>query len=196
MTGFFHPFVDLPCIVIVSTIWMWAWARWKSRFALLSQEREQIKRQNRLASSTFAGLLVLEALTFVMPEMLAHTLFPLSATILFLRFAAATGKLRDSFWARRRNVLLASITLIALSFCTPFVMTEPITVPLLYCILVTQMCLGNIARIFRENIRDLEALQSKLLSLEAEHQRERLIREVTRPAPIDAMPLDSTALHA
>lgn len=196
MTGFFHPFVDLPCIVLISTMWMWAWARWKSRFALLSQEREQIKRQNRLASMTFAGLLVLEALTFVMPEVLAHALFPLSATILFLRFATATGKLRDGFWTHRRNVLLASITLVGISFCTPFVMTEPITVPLLYSIWVTQICLGNIARIFRENIRDLEALQSKLLSLEAEHQRERLIREVTPRESTAPIPLDSAILRA
>ncbi len=171
------PFIDIHALAVFTTLCLWGWARWRSRFLRLSQEREQIKRQNRLAHATFFLFVLLEIGTFALPEEVGGFVVPPLCALVFLRFAVLNGRLRESFWSKKRNLFALTIGLVLLSSIAPFVTSDSIIVPWLYSLWVTQVCLANIARIFRDNIRDLEALQSKLLKLEADMHTNRVRRD-------------------
>lgn len=184
------PFIDIHALAVFTTLCLWGWARWRSRFLRLSQEREQIKRQNRLAHTTFFLFLLLEISTLALPEEVVGFLAPPLCALVFLRFAVLNGRLRESFWSKRRNIFALTLALILLSAVAPFITSDSIIIPWLYSLWVTQICLANITRIFRDNIRDLEALQSKLLKLEADMHSIR-VRQDASSTPAEAKFKDS-----
>ena len=165
------PQIGTPLGTIFITCCLWQWTIRKGKAHIFQQE-VLLREQNRSASWAFCASLIIELVClFTNPS---SWMISLLCFTVFIAFAITSNRDSESFWRKRRNVLVAG-TISGVSFgVAPYAFTEIYFVPLLCSFLIAHVAHRTFLTIFSSNLRDLKSLQSKLLKYDSE-QRNRSV---------------------
>lgn len=175
--------INAEGFAIISTLCLWGWCRWQTRLIAAPQTRELLKRQNWLVSSSFAPLTMLELGSFFIEQNVTQAVYPVLSALILLRFVLAHAKLRNSFWSKKRNVFLGALALGAMAMAAPVFVSDALVIPWVTSLWIAEVTIRYIAKLFRESLRDLDALHHKVAKLEAEQHNQRILMETRQLDP-------------
>ncbi|SMF22421.1 hypothetical protein [Pseudobacteriovorax antillogorgiicola] len=160
----------LGTLMIICCLWVWTIRKGKAH---LFQQEVILREQNKSATWAFAVCLTAMGITFTFA--IPAWLVSFVSFLTFISFAIASNRDHEGFWRKRRNILVGS-TMSLLGFSlAPYVFTKLYFVPVLCSLLIAHLAHRRFLSIFSSNLRDLEALQSKLLKHEAERRNYSLL---------------------
>ena len=149
---------------ILVCLWHWTVRRGNLK---PSQQREEIRQQNRIASISFFSMLMLQLISLISHDPWMRHGISMSCAAILLIFAVCNSRQPESFWRKKRNQAFASVSAVALATIVPVIVTEGVFIPLLFSLVIIHICHSNNNRLLAESLQDLEAVQAKLLKMDA-----------------------------
>ena len=166
------PQIGTPIGSLIIVCCLWAWTIRKGK-AHVFRQNILIKEQNNLTSWAFASCAALTVLSFKVS--LSNTLISVLSFLIFIVFAVLENRNSEGFWKKKRNILAAGIMTAIGFFVAPYGLTEQYFVPLLCSFLIAHVAHKRFMEIFSNNLKDLQALQAKLLKQDSDRRNKSII---------------------
>ncbi|MFW7377544.1 MAG: hypothetical protein ACOH5I_01895 [Oligoflexus sp.] len=160
------PQIDTSMGSILVTVLLWFWTLKRSRVHLFQQEN-MLRQQNRAASWAFFLCLNLQMITLLADGVVFSFSMGIACSAVFLLFLLASHHQGEGFWSKRRNQLLAGLVASSQLCLLSVVLKDLYLIPILTALLVANICQRRFVVLFSNSLRDLEALQAKLIKQEA-----------------------------
>lgn len=160
------PQIGTPLGSLFVTAFLWFWTLKRAR-AHLSQQEVILRNQNRFASWSFFGCMILQMLPMLGKEPLFRVSLGAGCAVVFLSFILLSEHNGEGFWSKKRNQFIAGCLALMMFGSLPFLFEELYLIPLLTAMMIANICQRRFVRLFSSSLRDLEALQAKLLRQEA-----------------------------
>ncbi len=153
----------LGFFLIICCLWIWTLRKGKAH---LFQQELVLRDQNRSASWAFLTCSILQVFVPLFNPM--KWLMSLIAFATFIIFAIMSNRDDESFWRKRRNVFFGGIIVLLVFLLLPYLFKELLFVPLVTALSIAHLAHRRFTGIFTNNLRDLKALQAKILRHDAE----------------------------
>lgn len=160
------PQFDTANCTIILTLCLWAWTRLSLPESCHSHE-SILRQQNTHVFWAFTALLLIEIVSSFVTQDSTHIIGNLASGFVFFVFALASHRKYNGFWAKKRNLLIGLVLILTLSAAAGLLVRVPNFVSILSAIAISHLCRRQFVRIVVESVKDVEALQAKLLKQEA-----------------------------
>ena len=166
------PQIDAGNCTVVVTLCLWLWTRLKLPDGCNYQE-SSLRRQNTIASWSFAALIAIQLLGFLPKGQWLETFIAGASGFIFFGFAAMAYGADGGFWSKRRNQGLGLIVVMSASFVAELLIAMPNFIPVLSALAISHLCRKRYIQIVVSSVKDLEAIHAKLLKQDASFQNTR-----------------------
>ena len=166
------PQIGTPVGSLLVTVFLWFWTikRGRTKFG---QQEALLRQQNRSASVAFALCFLFQISAMVHDSLLMRVSLGSGCAFAFIYFVITSHRQGEGFWTKRRNQIFAGVLYTAVFVSLPFVIADLYFIPVIAGVAISHMCQRRFVQLFSSSLRDLEALQAKLLKQEAVIQNTR-----------------------
>ena len=168
--------IKILSILITVNLWYWNIRR---EHVTPIKHRNRVFSQNRFASIAFVIFLTLELLIpHESPQSVIY-LTSFVSMLVFLVFATLTPQNEEGFWKKKRNKIIGILTFFILAAVIPQFISSAVIIPAIFSILIANICYLTNDQLFSDSLQDLDGVQNKLISLNAQLTTEKTMKNLT-----------------
>ena len=161
------PEIGTPLSLLAVPLFLWFWTLKHAKAKLFHQEII-LTRQNRRASWSYAFCLLSQITAIMHPhDELVRVSTILACYLVMLFFLLATHRHGSGFWTKRRNQVIGGSVLLAMFSIASNLIADLYVIPIMTSFAIATICQQRFVAMFTASLRDVEALQVKLLRQEA-----------------------------
>ena len=170
------PQIGTPIGSLLVTLFLWFWAikRGRTKFG---QQEALLRQQNRSASLAFLVCFLFQFASILHDSLAMRISLGSGCAFAFVYFVISSHRQGEGFWTKRRNQFFAGIIYAATFISMPFLIADLYFIPVIAGVAISHLCQRRFVQLFSSSLRDLEALQAKLLKQEAVIQNSRHLDE-------------------
>jgi len=177
------PQIDTSLGSLLITVLLWFWTLKRAKVHLFQQENI-LRQQNRAASWSIVACFTLQLLSLISNNGFIFSLaIGIACSFVLISFILSSHRRGEGFWSKQRNQLFAGLLVSGnLSLLAVF-LKDLYFLPILTALLIANICQRRFATMFSNSLRDLEALQAKLMSQQAKLHNDRQNDLIIDPSP-------------
>ncbi|MBF0442470.1 MAG: hypothetical protein HQK54_11240 [Oligoflexales bacterium] len=168
--------INIKVVSIIVTICLWYWNIRREQVTP-SRHKNRTFNQNRLASIAFLIFIVIELIVPLQEKasLIINVIITLASVSNYLAFAIYQSQSPEDFWRKRRNQIAGTVAFVTISIFLSQFVSAAVMIPALFALLVAHTCYSFNDKIFFESLHDFEAVQNKLIDLDAKVRVNKLI---------------------